>query len=279
IHVPRADVVIEAIVERLDIKQKVFKSLENRLKPGAILATNTSSLAIADIAEPLSDPGRLIGLHFFNPVASLPLVEVVRGAKSREEEVRKGAAFVTAIKKFPLICKDGPGFLVNRVLVPYMAEAVRRYQEGTPREKVDQAALKFGMPMGPLELADVVGLDISATVARELGAVPEGQETELDRLVKAGKLGKKSGEGIYKWDKGKPVREEAKYDEEDLARLGRELVKPMLDECERCLADQVVESADHVDAGVIFGTGFAPFRGGPLHYLARERGKSAAQAA
>ncbi|MGD9868319.1 MAG: 3-hydroxyacyl-CoA dehydrogenase family protein, partial [Hyphomicrobiales bacterium] len=116
-----------------------------------------------------------------------------------------------AIKKFPLICKDGPGFLVNRVLVPYMAEAVRRYQEGTPREKVDQAALKFGMPMGPLELADVVGLDISATVARELGAVPEGQETELDRLVKAGKLGKKSGEGIYKWDKGKPVREEVGF--------------------------------------------------------------------
>ncbi|MEC9368662.1 MAG: 3-hydroxyacyl-CoA dehydrogenase NAD-binding domain-containing protein [Pseudomonadota bacterium] len=279
-HVARADVVIEAIVEKLEIKQKVFKSLENRLKPGAVLATNTSSLAIADIAAPLADPARLIGLHFFNPVASLPLVEVVRGAKSREEEVRKGCAFVTAIKKFPLICKDGPGFLVNRVLVPYMAEAVRRYQQGEPREKVDQAALKFGMPMGPLELADVVGLDISATVARELGAVPDGEETELDRLVKAGKLGKKSGEGIYKWEKGKPVREQMSFEEADLEKLGKELVKPMLDECERCLADKVVESADHVDAGVIFGTGFAPFRGGPLHYLAtRDGGGKAAAAA
>lgn len=268
-HVARADIVIEAIVENLDIKRKVFTALEPKLKPGAVLASNTSSLPIADIAEPLKDPGRLIGLHFFNPVAQLPLVEVVRGAGSREEEVRKGCAFVTAINKFPLIVKDCPGFLVNRVLVPYMAEAVRRYQEGEPRDKIDQAALKFGMPMGPLELADMVGLDIGAEVARQLGAAPEGIETEMDRLVKAGKLGKKAGEGFYVWKDGKPQREKAEFDQDELARLGRELIQPLLVACEKALAEKVVESADHVDAGVIFGTGFAPFRGGPLHYLSQ----------
>ncbi len=281
-NVRRADIVIEAIVENLDIKRKVFTALEPKLKPGAVLASNTSSLPIADIAAPLADPGRLIGLHFFNPVAKLPLVEVVRGAVSREEEVRKGCAFVTAIKKYPLIVKDCPGFLVNRVLVPYMADAVRRYQEGEPRDKIDQAALKFGMPMGPLELSDMVGLDIGAEVARQLGAVPEGQESELDRLVKAGKLGKKTGEGFYVWDKGKPKRENVKFDEEQLAQLGRQLVRPLLAACEKALAEKVVESSDHVDAGVIFGTGFAPFRGGPMHYLSQnpaERGDAAEESA
>ncbi len=281
VYVPRADIVIEAIVENLEIKQKIFQSLEKRVKPGAVLASNTSSLPIADIAQPLENPGRLIGLHFFNPVAQLPLVEVVRGAASDEEEVRKGCAFVAAINKYPLIVKDCPGFLVNRVLVPYMADAVRRYQEGEPRDKIDQAALKFGMPMGPLELSDVVGLDIGAEVSRQLGVVPEGQENELDRLVKAGKLGKKSGEGFYVWNKGKPKRENAKFDEEELARLGRQLVEPMLAECRKALDENVVESADHVDAGVIFGTGFAPFRGGPLHYLSQQpdEDETAAEAA
>lgn len=268
-NVHRADIVIEAIVENLEIKRKVFTALEPKLKPGAVLASNTSSLPIADIAAPLADPGRLIGLHFFNPVAQLPLVEVVRGDSSREEEVRKGCAFVTAIKKYPLIVKDCPGFLVNRVLVPYMADAVRRYQDGEPRDKIDQAALKFGMPMGPLELSDMVGLDIGAEVARQLGAVREGEESELDRLVKSGKLGKKTGEGFYVWEKGKPKRENVKFDDEQLTQLGRELVKPLLAACEKALAENVVESSDHVDAGVIFGTGFAPFRGGPLQYLSQ----------
>jgi len=270
VHVPRADVVIEAIVEKLEIKQSVFKSLEPKLKPGAVLASNTSSLPIADIARPLNDPARLIGLHFFNPVALLPLVEVVRGGGSREEDIGKGCAFVTAINKFPLVVKDHPGFLVNRVLVPYMADAVRRFQEGEPRDKIDQAALKFGMPMGPLELSDLVGIDIGAAVSRELGVVPKGQETELDRMVKAGKLGKKSGEGFYVWDKGKPKREDAKFDDDDLERLGRQMIQPLLDECRKVLDEKIVASVDHVDAGVIFGTGFAPFRGGPLHYLAQQ---------
>jgi 3-hydroxyacyl-CoA dehydrogenase/enoyl-CoA hydratase/3-hydroxybutyryl-CoA epimerase len=273
-HIPRADVVIEAIVENLEIKQKVFAAIEPQLKPGAILATNTSSLQIEDIARNLKDPGRLIGLHFFNPVPQLPLVEVILGAGSLDKEVRKGCAFVTAIKKFPLVVKSCPGFLVNRVLAPYMLDGARRYQEGEPRDKIDLAAVKFGMPMGPLELSDVVGLDICKHVAETLKLGPV-EDSELDRLVKNGKLGKKTGEGFYVWDKGKPKRQKATFDEEELEELGRDLVKPMLEECERALAERIVESADHVDAGVIFGTGFAPFRGGPLHYRKQMKGGAA----
>jgi 3-hydroxyacyl-CoA dehydrogenase/enoyl-CoA hydratase/3-hydroxybutyryl-CoA epimerase len=198
-------------------------------------------------------------------VAALPLVEVVRGEQTREDEVKKAATFVTAIKKLPLVVKSCPGFLVNRVLAPYMMDAVRRYEEGTARDKIDQAAIKFGMPMGPLELMDLVGLDIANHVGETLGIAP-GKDNSLSRLVKAGKLGKKTGEGFYVWDKGKPKREEITYDQVELDSLGRDLVKPMLDECERALADNIVANADHIDAGVIFGTGFAPFRGGPLHY-------------
>ncbi|HET9573006.1 MAG TPA: 3-hydroxyacyl-CoA dehydrogenase NAD-binding domain-containing protein [Methyloceanibacter sp.] len=277
-YVKHADVVIEAIVERLDVKQKLFAELEKQVKPGAVLATNTSSLKLEDIARPLADPGRLVGLHFFNPVAQLPLVEVVRGAQTREEEVRKACAFVTAISKLPLIVKDGAGFLVNRVLAPYLMEAVRRYQLGEPREKIDEAAMKFGMPMGPLELMDLVGLDIANHVGQELNLAPE-TDNVLASLVRQGKLGKKTGEGFYLWIEGKPKREEATYDQAELERLGRDLVKPMLDEAERALADQVVADADHVDAGVIFGTGFAPFRGGPLHYRRSEKAAGAATAA
>ena len=279
-YIKHADVVIEAIVEKLDVKQKLFQDLEAQMKPGAVLATNTSSLSLEDIAKPLKDSGRLVGLHFFNPVAQLPLVEVVRGEATRGEEVRKATAFVTAIKKLPLIVKSCPGFLVNRVLTPYMSEAVRRLEEGTPRDKIDQAALTFGMPMGPLELMDMVGLDIANKVGQELNLFAAKQETTLTRLVNAGKLGKKTGEGFYVWENGKPKRGETTYDAVELDRLGRELVKPMLDECERALADRIVANEDHVDAGVIFGTGFAPFRGGPLHYRrAQASGGAAAPAA
>jgi 3-hydroxyacyl-CoA dehydrogenase/enoyl-CoA hydratase/3-hydroxybutyryl-CoA epimerase len=277
-YVKHADVVIEAIVEKLDVKQKLFAGLEKQVKPSAVLATNTSSLKLEDIARALTDPGRLVGIHFFNPVAQLPLVEVVRGTQTREDEVRKGCAFVTAISKLPLIVKDGAGFLVNRVLAPYLMEAVRRYQLGEPREKIDQAAMKFGMPMGPLELMDLVGLDIANHVGEQLNLAPE-TDNVLASLVKQGKLGKKTGEGFYVWVEGKPKREEATYDQAELERLGRDLVKPMLDEAERALADKIVADADHVDAGVIFGTGFAPFRGGPLHYRRTEKAVAATTAA
>lgn len=279
-HVKRADVVIEAIFENLDVKRKLFADLEKKLKPGAVLATNTSSLRIEDIAETLDDPGRLIGLHFFNPVAQMPLVEVVKGEQSRQKEVEKGAAFVTAISKMPLIVKSCPGFLVNRVLAPYLLGSIGRYQEGTPKEKLDAAAEKFGMPMGPIELADVVGLDVCMNVNETLGS-GASKDNDLARLVSAGKLGKKTGEGFYKWDKGKAQKAEASYDESELERLGEDMLKPLIDECERALEDGIVANADLVDAGVIFGTGFAPFRGGPLHYRRshNKSGESAAQQA
>ena len=273
-HIPRADVVIEAIVEKLEVKQNLFKSIEGKLKPGAVLATNTSSIMIEDIAEPLADPGRLIGIHFFNPVAQLPLVEVIKGDRTREEEVGKGCLFVTAIEKFPLIVKSSPGFVVNRVLAPYMMGAMLRVERGEAKEKIDEAARIFGMPMGPVELADTVGLDVCAHVGRILKMAPAGGgSNKLDEMVAAGKLGKKSGEGFYVWKDGKPVKTEPEkpYDTFEMERLGRELVDPLIREAEKVRDERIVESADLVDAGVIFGTGFAPFRGGPLHFKATEQ--------
>ncbi len=267
----RADVVIEAIYENLDAKRKVFAEIEPKLKPGAILATNTSSLPVEQIAAGLKDPSRLIGLHFFNPVASLPLVEVVRGPQSREEEVRKGAGFVTRIGKMPLLVKSSPGFLVNRVLAPYMVDAMKRLAEGTPKEKIDAAAQKFGMPVGPIELADQVGLDVALSVAKIL-KMPTPEDHPLVRLVEEKKLGKKTGEGFYKWVNEKPEKGSAHFRDQELAELGRALVDPLIDECEKALKEGVVASADHVDAGVIFGTGFAPFRGGPLYYRNSQKG-------
>jgi len=271
-HIPRADVVIEAIVEKLEAKQGLFKSIEGRLKPGAVLATNTSSIMIEDIAAPLADPSRLIGIHFFNPVAQLPLVEVIRGAQTREEEVGKGCVFVTAIDKFPLIVKSSPGFLVNRVLAPYMMSAMQLVERGEAKEKIDEAARTFGMPMGPIELADTVGLDVCAHVGKILEMGPAGPN-KLDEMVTAGKLGKKSGEGFYVWKDGKPEKAEPQkpYDKFELERLGRELVDPLIREAQRVRDERIVESGDLVDAGVIFGTGFAPFRGGPLHFAANEQ--------
>jgi len=262
----RADVVIEAIVEKLEVKQALFRELEGKLKPGAAMATNTSSLMIEDIAQGLRDPGRLIGIHFFNPVAQMPLVEVIRGAGTREDEVLKGCAFVTEIDKLPLIVRSAPGFLVNRVLAPYMMAAMQRVAQGEAKERIDEAAKAFGMPMGPIELADTVGLDVCAHVGRILNYPADG--SELERMVATGKLGKKSGEGFYTWKDGKPIKAEKPYDKAELATLGAALVEPLVAEAERALADGIVETADLVDAGVIFGTGFAPFRGGPLHYKA-----------
>lgn len=275
--VGRADVVIEAIVEKLDIKQKLFADLETKAKPGAVLATNTSSLKLSDIAQPMQDPSRLIGLHFFSPVAMMPLVEVVQGDATRTSEVEKGAAFVTAIGKFPLVTKDVPGFLVNKVLTPYMFAAMARLEKGEDKEKIDEAVRTFGMPMGPIELADSVGLDICAHVAHILGHDPSG--SRLDILVKAGKLGKKTGEGFYKWVDGKPQKGKNDWSKAELEKLGRELVDPIIQEAQKSLDEGVVASADLVDAGMIFGTGFAPFRGGPLYFKDQEEAKSAKAAA
>ena len=272
--VGRADVVIEAIVEKLEIKQKLFADLETKMKPGSVMASNTSSIMIEEIAQGLKDSGRLIGIHFFNPVAQMPLVEIVRGSGSRQDDVRKGAIFVTAIDKFPLVVKSVPGFLVNRVLAPYLMDALSRLEKGEAKEKIDEAARTFGMPMGPIELADAVGLDVCLHVGKILRQAPDA--SKLEDMVKAGKLGKKSGEGFYKWVDGRAQKTEKSYDPIELKKLGRELIEPLIVECERCRDEGVVENADLVDAGVIFGTGFAPFRGGPLHFRANEGGAKVA---
>jgi len=207
----------------------------------------------------------------------MPLVEVVRGPQSREEDVNRGAAFVAAIGKFPLITKSVPGFLVNRVLTPYMFGAMLRLEHGEDKERIDEAARTFGMPMGPIELADTVGLDVCAHVAHILKFSSEG--SKLDRLVAAGKLGKKTGEGFYVWKDGKPERTGRVFDRAEMEKLGRDLIEPLIAEAQKSLDEGIVETADLVDAGVIFGTGFAPFRGGPLHYKATQSSDSAPRAA
>ena len=262
----RADVIIEAIFEDLDAKRELFIDLEKKAKPGAILATNTSAIPLEDIASGLQQPQRLIGLHFFNPVAKMPLVEVVRSEQSTPENIKKGCIFSQKIGKFPLPVKSAPGFLVNRVLTPYMLEAINLMDEGHSKATIDAAAETFGMPMGPVELVDTVGLDVAVSVSKKL--VPDNTKAiePLEALVDDGKLGKKSGEGFYRWKKGKPDKARAS-DMVALDILGERLVTPLLRECQRCLEDEIVESSDLLDAGVIFGTGFAPFRGGPMHYL------------
>jgi 3-hydroxyacyl-CoA dehydrogenase/enoyl-CoA hydratase/3-hydroxybutyryl-CoA epimerase len=268
--IARADVIIEAVVENLEIKKKIFADVEARAKADAILATNTSSIELERIAEGLRDPSRLIGLHFFNPVAQLPLVEVIRSGFNVDTDVARGASFALAIGKSPVLVKSAPGFLVNRVLMPYMMGAVQRVENGESKELLDAAAVAFGMPMGPIELMDTVGLDVGASVARELGqALPEG--SHFAALVAQKKLGRKTGEGFYKWVDGKVQRGPVPT-HNDLAGLGRELVKPLVDATQVVVGEGVVANADLADIGVILGTGFAPFLGGPMQ--ARKEGKA-----
>ncbi len=268
--IARADVIIEAVVERLDIKQKVFADAEARARPGAILASNTSSIELERIAEGLKNPSRLIGLHFFNPVAQLPLVEVIRSKFNADLDIAGGASFALAIGKSPVVVKSAPGFLVNRVLMPYMLAAVQRVEAGASKEQIDAAAVAFGMPMGPIELMDTVGLDVGKSVAEELGSpVPEG--SQFARLIAEKKLGRKTGQGFYTWADGKAVKGEVPP-HPDLAALGRELIQPLVDTTEIVVGEGIVASADLADIGVIFGTGFAPFLGGPMK--ARKDGRA-----
>ena len=266
----RADVVIEAIFENAEAKIELYRKLEPLMADHAILATNTSALPLEELSASLDRPERLIGLHFFNPVSQMPLVEVVHAGNTEDEEIRKGAAFCNQIGRFPLPVKSSPGFLVNRVLAPYLLQAMRLHKrENIPAQDLDKAATRFGMPMGPVELADVVGLDIGLSVLGTLGG-PDAEEERrmLKQYVDAGKLGKKTGEGFYEWEKGKAQKAECTASPQRLGEIAERLLQPYFDECKAALADGIVEDADVLDAGMIFGTGFAPFRGGPLHYLA-----------
>lgn len=258
----RADVVIEAIFENVEAKHALFRSLEPRMKPGAVLATNTSSLRLEDLRTALVRPERLVGIHFFNPVAMMPLVEVVEAAGADPAMVRAACAFVKQIDKLPLPVKSAPGFLVNAVLAPYMLAAMRAVDDGVSPETVDAAMLAFGMPMGPIELIDTVGLDIAMAAGQQLAGGAEAPRCLLTRVERQ-QLGKKSGQGFYAWKDGKPVKAVAAAVPPGLAE---KLVKPLVDRTQALVRDGVIVDADLADAGVIFGTGFAPFTGGPIKF-------------
>jgi 3-hydroxyacyl-CoA dehydrogenase/enoyl-CoA hydratase/3-hydroxybutyryl-CoA epimerase len=269
--VANADIVIEAIFENIEAKQALYAELEPKLKAGAVLATNTSSIRIETLCRKLSDPGRLVGIHFFNPVAQLQLVEVVQGAGTRPQVVQDALKFTRKLDKLPLPCKSAPGFVVNRILTPYVNEAFFALEAGTPAAVIDRAAVQFGMPLGPIELSDVVGLDVSLNVGRVLGEAFHREVPQiLIKLVEQKKLGRKSGEGFYRWQDGK-AQKDAREHAAVPADLQDRLILPMLNEAVVILREGTIQDADLLDAGAVFATGFAPFRGGPLQY-ARDRG-------
>jgi 3-hydroxyacyl-CoA dehydrogenase/enoyl-CoA hydratase/3-hydroxybutyryl-CoA epimerase len=269
--VASADLAIEAIFENAEAKRELYGKIEPQFQGSQILATNTSSIPLDELRTGLAAPQRFIGLHFFNPVAQMPLVEVVRHDQLDPTIEKRALAFCKAIGKLPVAVKGTPGFLVNRILMPYLLEAMRLYSEGVPGPVLDREAKKFGMPMGPIELADTVGLDVCASVGKELAPflgleVPPGLEDKME----VGKRGKKDGQGLYTWSEGKPQKPEVDKEYIMPPDLQERMILPMVNEAIACLADGVVDDADLLDAGVIFGTGFAPFRGGPIQYARTE---------
>ena len=265
--VAQADLVIEAIIENPEAKRELYQSLEPRMKPDALLTSNTSSIPLDELRQHLSRPQQFAGLHYFNPVAQMPLVEIVQHDQLDPANVQRLAGFCKALGKLPLPVAGTPGFLVNRVLFPYMLEAARAYAEGIPGPVIDKAAVQFGMPMGPIELLDTVGLDVASGVGAELAPFLGLEIPEALQTVEPGRRGRKDGQGIYKWENGKPVKPEVAADYQAPADLQQRLLQPLLNEAQRCLDEGVVADAELLDAGVIFGTGFAPFRGGPIQYL------------
>lgn len=272
-QIASADVMIEAIIENVDAKRSLFRDLEPRLRESALVATNTSSIKLEDLSTSLSDPQRFVGLHFFNPVASLPLVEVISAATTSEFALERAMSFVAQIGKLPLPCHSAPGFVVNRILTPYMLEALRAHQDGYSFETIDAAATGFGMPTGPIELADRVGLDVAFHVAKILSGVLRAEPPQiLADKVAAGELGAKTSRGFYVYVRGRPVKAKRFAPPDD--ELRDRLLLPLVNEAVACLDEGIVRDADLLDAGAVFGAGFAPFTGGPLNY-ARERGYGA----
>ncbi|WP_301101256.1 3-hydroxyacyl-CoA dehydrogenase NAD-binding domain-containing protein [Propionivibrio sp.] len=268
----QADVVIEAIFENIEAKQALLKKLEAVMKPGAVLATNTSSLKLEDLSTVLANPARLVGIHFFNPVSKMPLVEVVSASGGDPEMASRAAAFVRQIDRLPLPVRSAPGFLVNAVLAPYMLEAMRAVDEGITPETVDAAMLAFGMPMGPIELVDMVGLDVAMAAGKGLGGANIDLPQCLLERFNAGHLGQKSGRGFYDHASGSSGKGVVKAAAGPIpAGLAERLLKPLLERAQQLADEGVVADADLADAGVIFGTGFSPFTGGPLNYLKQKR--------
>ncbi|SEP07689.1 3-hydroxyacyl-CoA dehydrogenase / enoyl-CoA hydratase / 3-hydroxybutyryl-CoA epimerase [Salinihabitans flavidus] len=272
--VPKADLVIEAGPEDAEIKRKIYAGIEPRMNPTATLVTNSSSLSITELAKTLKRPRRFAGLHFFNPVSKMQLVEVVSHDALYGAVADRLAAFCGTIGRLPARVGDYSGYLVNRALTPYLLEAIQLIEEGHAKETIDAAAEAFGMPMGPVELADQIGLDICLHVAESLKSGLSKPMVEipgwLTDKIENGDLGKKSGRGFYDWTDGKADKGAASNPETAQAITDR-LILPILDACVECLREGIAHDSDQVDGALIFGTGFAPFRGGPMHY-ARSRG-------
>lgn len=268
IGIAKADVIIEAIIENAAAKQEVFGMLEATAKPNAILATNTSTIPLDVIGKNLKKPGRVVGIHFFNPVPLMPLVEVVSDPHTDQQVVANAMAFVGKIDKLPLPVKSNPGFLVNRILIPYLFESGMMYQEGIPGPVIDKAATDFGMPMGPIELLDTIGLDVCVAAGESMH---KNMPDAIVNLVKAGKLGKKTGAGIYTYHNGKPSKPRIDPSQKYPDDITDRLIMSIVNESAACLREGVVADADLVDAGMVFGSGFAPFRGGPLEYAAEQQ--------
>ena len=272
------DLVIEAVIEDVAAKHKVYLELEKVLRPDAIIATNTSSLSVSKLGSCLADPSRFGGLHFFNPVHAMKFVEVIKGEKTTDEVADALQLFATKLGKVTRPFKDSAGFAVNRILAPYMYEAMRLFEEGVPGEDIEKAMTRFGMPMGPLTLMDEVGLDICANVVKVMNGALGARvaPTRLLAFVKENKLvGKKGGKGIYLYDeKGKAKG----FNPDVLAQLSQTPVKKkpeeiqdrmvlaMVNEAALCMAEGVAESADDLNLAMILATGWSPFRGGPLRY-------------
>ncbi|MGB8464043.1 MAG: 3-hydroxyacyl-CoA dehydrogenase NAD-binding domain-containing protein, partial [Terrimicrobiaceae bacterium] len=272
------DLVVEAAVEKLELKKKIFADLEERTRPETLLATNTSALSVTEISRGLRHPERVVGLHFFNPVHRMKLVEVVRAELSSDAAVDTAVALVQRIGKFPVVVRDRPGFLVNRILLPYLLEAARLFAAGADIRNLDECMLDFGMPMGPLRLLDEVGLDVASDVAQTLcAAFPDRLRMPefFPSLPGADIRGRKAGKGFYEYRNGHSVQANRAVlalrvgdDKAGLTReeLRRRMVLLMINEAARCLEEHVVDDPRDVDFAMIMGTGFAPFRGGPLRY-------------
>lgn len=281
-EIAACDVVIEAVVENADVKRSIYRRLEPQLKPDAILASNTSTIPITQLAKDLARPEQFCGIHFFNPVRRMKLVEVIRGAKTSDETVASAVAYAKQLGKNPIVVNDGPGFLVNRLLVPYMNEALELIAEGADIQLIEKTAKSYGMPMGPITLYDMVGLDTAFYAGRVMWeAFPDriGASPIIPALVKAGRLGQKSGKGFFSYENKKrqavPDPELEKYvkpymksalKQFDAQQVEARLFLPVVLEATRVLEAKIVRDVRDIDLGLIFGLGFPPFRGGLLYW-------------
>ena len=261
----QTQLVIEAVPEKLALKQAIWQEIEDKRSDTCLLATNSSALDLDDISASMRAPSRLTGLHFFNPATVMPLIEVIHRDGNDAQDIAQLMRLSSSIGKYPILVRNSPGFLVNRALLPYIFKAIERLCEGQKADEIDEALLDFGMPMGPLELADQIGLDICLDVGRRLG-MNDVVKAFLEKHISQGQLGRKTQQGIYEWDGKSAKRPRATYDKKKSQLISAQLLAPLIEACQASLAEGHVSSADFVDAAMIYGVGFPRHKGGPLHH-------------